>query len=90
MSSLQGEEEQAPYLSDGEERCTKDDVTNRPSVLECPEDKDQLGDDVDDCADEGPEDVDNPKAERVVVFEASELLEGGDRNEESDTPNEKA
>jgi hypothetical protein len=82
------EKQQRTYLSDREECCTENNVTNWPSVLECSEHEDQLRDDVNERADEGPENVDNPKTDGVVVFETSELLEGGDRDEESDTPDE--
>jgi hypothetical protein len=41
-------------LRDGEERGAKDDVTNRPTVIEGAENENKLGDNVNDCADEGP------------------------------------
>ena len=78
------------YLANREECSTEDDVTNGPSVLKCPEHEDQLRDDIDESANERPEDVNDPKTDGLVVFEASELLEGGDCNEERDTPNSKA
>lgn len=36
----------------------KDNITNWPSVFQCTEDKDKLGDDVDGDADKRPENVD--------------------------------
>jgi len=38
--------------------CAKDNITNWPSVFQCTEDKDKLGDDVDRDADKRPENVD--------------------------------
>jgi hypothetical protein len=64
-------------LCDGEEGGAENDVTDRPAVVEGAEDEDELGNDVDDGADEGPEDVDNPQAGRVGVVEAGEFLKGG-------------
>lgn len=70
-------------LGDGEERGAEDDVSNRPSVLKCAEDKDKLRDDVDNRANERPQDVDDPKPYGLRVLEACKLLERGDGDEEA-------
>jgi hypothetical protein len=41
-------------LSDGEEGSTKDDIANRPPIIEGAEYENELGDDVDGNADERP------------------------------------
>ena len=70
-------------LRDGEERGAEHDVADRPAVLERAEDEHELRDDVDDDADERPEDVDDPQPERLRVLEPRELFERGDRDEEA-------
>ena len=77
-------------LRDGEERGAEHDVANRPAVLERAEDEDELRDDVDDGADQRPEDVDDPEPQWLVVFEAGEALEGRDCDEEGDTEDDEA
>jgi hypothetical protein len=47
--------------------CTKDDITDWPSVLQSTEDEDELGDDVYGDADERPEDVDYEKSDGFGV-----------------------
>ncbi len=47
-------------LSDREEGGTKDDIANRPSVVQGSEDKNQLRYNVDHCTDQRPKDVDDP------------------------------
>jgi hypothetical protein len=71
-------------LGDGEECSAKDDIADRPTVIEGAKDEDELGDDVDDDANDGPQDVDHPEADRVGVGEAGEAFEGGDGDEEAD------
>ena len=68
----------------------KDDIANGPPVLERAEDEDELRDDVDDGAHERPQNVDDPEANWLGKAEASEALEGGDRNEEADTEDNEA
>ena len=69
-------------LGDSEEGCSKDDIPDRPPVVEGAEHQDELGDDIYDDADEGPEDVDYPEANGSGVGEACEALECGDCDEE--------
>ena len=69
-------------LCDGEKGGAKDDVADRPAVVEGAEDEDELGYDVDHGADERPEDVDDPESGRGHVVEPCEPFEGGDRDEE--------
>lgn len=69
-------------LSDGEEGSTEHDVTDGPSVIEGSEYKDELRHDVDGDADERPKQVDYPKADGLVKFEAGKLFECGDGDEE--------
>jgi len=75
----EGEQED---LGDGEESSAENNVTERPSVIESTEHEDELRHDVDDNADEGPEKVDYPKSYGLVKFEADELFECGDGDEE--------
>ena len=77
-------------LREHPEARAEDDVADRPAVLEGTEDEDQLRHDIDDGADERPQDVDNPEANWLGVFEAGELLEGGDRDEEANTEDDEA
>lgn len=72
------------YLAYDEEENAEGDVTQRPSVLKCSGDEQNLHDDVDseeDCV----EDVKNDKeANSVVRAETTPALEGQDADEESD------
>lgn len=72
-------------LGNREECSSENDVTDGPSVLECSEDKDKLRNDVDDGANERPENVDDPKTNGFSVIESSELLECGDGDEQGNT-----
>jgi hypothetical protein len=58
----EGEEDN---LGDSEEGGTEEDITNRPSVVECTGHKDELGDDVYDDTNGWPDKVDDPKGERL-------------------------
>jgi hypothetical protein len=69
-------------LGNGEKCSAKNNVTNGPAIIEGAEDENELRDDVDDDADNGPEDVDHPKPDDVGVGEAGETLKGGDGDEE--------
>lgn len=75
----EGEQED---LGDGEESSAKNNVADRPSVIEGTEHENELGHDVDDNADDRPEKVDYPKSYGLVKFEAGELFECGDGDEE--------
>ena len=77
-------------LRDGKEGGSEDDVSNGPAVLEGTEDEDKLRDNVHHRADEWPEDVDDPEAERLVVLESGNTLEGGDGDEHGDTEDRQA
>jgi len=76
-------------LSDGEESSAENNVTDRPSVIEGTEHEDELRDDVDDNADDRPEEVDYPKSYGLIKFEAGELFECGDGDEERDAKDNK-
>ena len=69
-------------LCDRKEGSPKDDVANGPSVFQRTEDEDQLRDDVDDCANQRPENVYNPQPQRFGVLEPYKALEGSDGDEE--------
>lgn len=56
----EGEEDD---LGDSEEGGTKEDITNRPPVVECTGHKDELGDDVYDDTNGWPDKVDDPKSD---------------------------
>jgi hypothetical protein len=59
IAYLRAEGEQED-LGDREEHCPKNDIANGPSVFQRTKDQDQLRDDVDDCASQRPENVDDP------------------------------
>ena len=69
-------------MCDGEECGAEDDITNRPPVVESAEDEYKLGDYINDGADQGPEDVDDPKADWLCETETCEALESADGYEE--------
>lgn len=48
------------YLRDGEECGTEDDITDGPAIVECAENEDELGNNIDYGANEGPEHVHDP------------------------------
>ena len=77
-------------LGDDVERGAEDDVANRPAVFKRAEDEKELGKDVDCGTNEWPEDVNDPKSNWARVFETGELLEGGNRNEKTNTKDNKA
>lgn len=78
-------EREQDHLSDGEKRGSEHDISNRPTVFKRSEDEDKLGNDVNDGADQRPQDVDDPQGDGVRVAEYGILLEGGDSEEERDT-----
>ena len=78
----EGEEDD---LRNREEGGSEYNVADRPAVLECTEDKYELRDDIDDSADQGPEDVYDPQSDRLRVVETSDPLEGSNRDEERHT-----
>ena len=73
------------HLGDGEKRGSEHDISDGPTVFKRPEDEDKLGNDVNDGADQGPQDVDDPQGDGVGVAESGILFEGGDGEEERDT-----
>lgn len=70
-------------LGDGEEGGSEDDIANGPSVLKGAENKDKLWDDIDDGANEWPENVDDPECKGFGVIESSKSFEGGNGNKEA-------
>lgn len=56
-SNTEREEEN---LGNSEECRAEDNVADGPAVIEGAENENKLGDNVNDCADEGPENVDDP------------------------------
>lgn len=84
-----GTEREQKHLRDREEGGAEDDVANRPTVIERAEDKHELRDRVDDCADERPEYVDDPKANRFRVAEAGVALECRNGKEEAESEKHK-
>ena len=77
-------EREEENLRNGEEGSAEDDITDRPSVLERAEDENELRHNIYGSANERPENVDDPQADRLRVVETGKLLEGGDRDEERD------
>jgi hypothetical protein len=49
-------------LTSSIKHCTKDGITYWPSIFKCPEDEDELGDDVDGDTDQRPDYVDYEKS----------------------------
>jgi hypothetical protein len=78
----EGEEDN---LRDSEEGGAKENVTDRPPVVECADHEDELGDDVNEDACGRPDKVDDPKGDRVCVVEASKAFERRDGDEEPAT-----
>ena len=72
------------------ESCAKDDIADRPPILECTEDQNQLRDDVNWDADERPKHVYDVQCDRIRVGEAEDLLKGGDSDEEGSTEDNEA
>ena len=60
-----------------------------PSVVESPDDEDQLADDVDGDADDREDEQDDEESDRVGVRERGEPLERRDRDKERHSPNDK-
>ena len=69
-------------LSSSVESGSKDDIANGPPVFERSKDKDELWDDVDRDADQGPQDVNDIERDRRFVGKTKELFEGGNGDEE--------
>jgi len=69
-------------LSSSIESRSKDDIANGPPVFERSKDKDELWDDVDRDADQGPQDVNDIERDRRFVGKTKELFEGGNGDEE--------
>lgn len=77
-------------LSSSIESGTEDDIANWPPVFKCPEDKDELWDDVDRNADQGPQDVNDKERGRRLVRKTEELFESGNGDEERGTEDKQA
>lgn len=77
-------------LCNREESRPKDDITDRPSIFQRTEHQYQLRDDVDDCANQGPDDVDDPKSKRLGILESRKALERRDGDEKRDPEDSKA
>lgn len=72
-------------LSNGEERGSEHDISDGPAVLEGSEDEDKLRNDINHCADQWPQDVEDPQGDWLRIAEPDVLLEGGDGEEKAGT-----
>jgi hypothetical protein len=77
-------ESEQDHLGDSEERGPEYDISDRPTVFKRSEHENELGDDVDHSADQGPQDVDDPQGDGLSIAKSDILLEGGDGEEEPD------
>jgi hypothetical protein len=77
-------------LGNRKESSPENNIANGPSVFQRTKDQDQLRDDVDDCANQRPENVDDPESQRVGVFETRKALEGRNGNKKRGTKDSKA
>ena len=77
-------ESEQDYLSDGEEGGPEYDISDGPTVFKSSEHENELRDDVDHGADQGPQDVDNPESDGLGEAKSDKFLEGGDGEEEAD------
>ena len=82
-------ESEQDHLSNGEERGTEHDISDRPAVFKRSEHEDKLRDNVDHGADQGPQNVHDPQGDGLGEAESGILLEGGDCEEESNTKDDK-
>lgn len=69
--------------ADGVGKHTKDDVSQRPAVIEGTPDEQELGDNIDDNADE-VEGIDDDPERDGVLFAKGDVFEGTDGEEEAD------
>lgn len=67
-------------LSNHEEEHAKDDVTQRPAVLQCAQDKDDLADEVNEEKDSVDDVGDDENADGVLSVQTSPVLEGKKRD----------
>jgi hypothetical protein len=74
-------ERKQQHLGDDPERRSKDDIANRPAVVEGPDHEDELGDDVDDDAGEVEDELENKETGGGGGGEAGAVLEGADGDE---------
>lgn len=81
-------EREQQHLRTSKERRAKDDIADRPPVLERAEDEDELQDDIDGNADDRPDQIDDEERDRFGVAESELLLEGGDGDEKGDAEHE--
>ena len=77
-------------LCDCEKGRPEDDIADGPSIFQRTEDQDQLRDDVDDCANQRPENVDDPKSEGFGILESHKAFEGRDGDEKRDAKDSEA
>ena len=64
------------------------DVSNGPSIIQCPDDQNKLADDVDQEARGREDQVGDEQSDRLCILEPSKVLEGSDGDKEADTPND--
>lgn len=64
------------------------DIPDSPPIVQRPDDQDQLTDRVDQETDGGENQVGDEQPDRFRLVKACEVLEGGDRDEEADTPDD--
>ena len=72
------------HLSSSIKCCTKDDITDWPSIFKSTKTEDELWDDIDRDTDERP-DIDNKESDGFGVWGTEELFEGGDGDEKGGT-----
>ena len=63
-------------------------VSDGPSIIQCPDDQNKLADNVDQEARGREDQVGDEQSDRLCVLEPGKVLEGSDRDEEADTPND--
>ena len=73
------------HLSNCEKRGSEYDISDRPTVFECPEHEEQLRHDINHSAHQRPQDVNDPQGNRFSIAESSEPFEGSDSDEEAGT-----
>ena len=71
-------------LTDRKEGGAEEDVADRPPVVQCAQDKNELEDDVDDDADKVKDVHDDPEREGFGGREGRDAFESGDSEKEDD------
>lgn len=69
---------------------SKDNVTNRPSVFERPQNEDQLRNDVHGNANDGPDDVDDPEGDGLGIGESGYAFKSRNAEEEAECKEDEA